>query len=60
MILPARADEFELQPEFTEMVLETDITMKGRIRVCHILWTAAVLWRDRQLRTLIRRVKGGS
>ena len=60
MILPARADEFELQPEFTEMVLETDIAMKGRIRVCHILWTAAVLWRDRQLRTLIRRVKGGS
>lgn len=61
MILPVTAEKFELLPEFTETVFETDVTIKGHIRVCHMIRIAFLLWRDKQLRGLIRRVraKGG-
>ena len=61
MFLPASADRFELIPDFTETVFETDITLKGHIRACHLIKVAFLLWRDKQLRGLIRKVraKGG-
>lgn len=61
MILPVSAEKFELMPEFTEMVFETDVTIKGHIRACHLLKVAFLLWRDKQLWLLIRRIraKGG-
>lgn len=59
--LPASANEFALLPDFTEAVFEADIRMKGHIRACHLLTTAVSLWREKQLRKLIRKVraKGG-
>lgn len=59
--LPASADKFELIPDFTEAALEMDVLLKGRIRACHLVKVAFVLWRDKELRKLIRRVraKGG-
>ena len=61
MILPVTAEKFELLPEFTETVFETDVTIKGHIRACHMIRIAFLLWRDKQLRGLIRRLraKGG-
>ena len=61
MFLPASADRFELLPDFTETVFETDISLKGHIRACHMIKVAFLLWRDKQLRGLIRKVraKGG-
>lgn len=62
MILPARADKFELIPEFTDKVFETDILIKGHIRTWHLIRVAFLLWRDKQLMRLIRRIraKGGN
>lgn len=62
MILPARADKFELIPEFTDKVFETDILIKGHIRTCHLIRVVFLLWRDKQLMRLIRRIraKGGN
>lgn len=60
LILPASAEAFEVRPDFTEQTLEADVTMKGHIRACHLLRTAFWLWRDKELRKMIRRIKGGN
>ena len=61
MVLPAAAEDFELYPDFTEAVFETDAVVTGHIRACHVIKIAFLLWRDKQLRGLIRKVraKGG-
>lgn len=61
LLLPSSANQFELLTEFAEKTFEADITIKGRIRACHLIKVAFLLWRDKQLRRLIRRIraKGG-
>ena len=54
LVLPARADKFLLTPDFNEAVFETDLIMKGHVRVCHFL---RILWfgfRNKKLRRIIR------
>ncbi|MDO5345604.1 MAG: hypothetical protein Q4E91_07655, partial [Lachnospiraceae bacterium] len=60
LILPASAEDFEVRPDFTEPVLEADLVIKGHIRACHLLRMAFGLWRDKELRKMIRRIKGGN
>lgn len=61
LLLPASAGEFEVFPDFTETIFETEIRMKGHIRSCHLVKIAVSLWLDKRLRKLIRkaRAKGG-
>lgn len=60
LLLPACAEDFEVKPDFTERILEADVLLKGRIRACHLAKTAFLLWRDKTLRKMIRRIKGGN
>lgn len=59
LILPSSAGDFEVRPDFTEQVLEADALIKGHVRACHLLRVALGLWRDKELRKIIRRIKGG-
>ncbi len=54
LLLPARADRFTIDTEFSETVFEIDMICSGHIRACH---AARILWRgfrNKKLRRLIR------
>ncbi|MDD2957923.1 MAG: hypothetical protein PHR92_05270 [Lachnospiraceae bacterium] len=61
LLLPASAADLTIIPDFNNLVLETDIMMKGHIRVFHLVRTAGALWFDKEVRRFIRRAraKGG-
>lgn len=56
-LLPARAGQVLIQPEFTETVFEADLMVSGHIRVCHLLRTGWHLLRNRKLKRLIAKWK---
>ncbi len=58
-LLPVTADEFEVRPDFSEAILEGDVLMKGHVRSCCLAKVAFLLWRDKEFREMLRRVKGG-
>lgn len=57
MILPVQAGKVEIQPEFTEKVFETDLRIKGHIRVFHALRIAWHLFRNKKLMRLLKKVQ---
>ena len=61
-ILPAGSSKFDLEPEFYERYLDADVTIKGHIRLCHVLKSAVVLLLNKNVRKTIRtlrRARGG-
>lgn len=54
ILLPAKADKFSLEPDFTEAVFETDMHIKGHIRVNHAAAAAWRLFRNKKLRRAIK------
>lgn len=57
ILIPARASQFRVEPEFTEKVFETELIMKGKIRVCHAVWLAWKLFRNKKLMRLIKELR---
>ncbi len=57
MILPVKAADFRIEPEFTESVLETEIILYGKIRACHILVLAWRLFRNDRVMRLIKKIR---
>lgn len=58
-LLPVTAQDFEVRPEFSETVLEGDVLIKGRVRSCHVVKIAFLLWRDKEFRKMLGKIKGG-
>ncbi len=54
--MPIYEDSVRLEPEFEEAVLEGDMLVKGRIRLGTFVLTAIRLWKDKNLRSLIKRM----
>lgn len=54
LILPARAEDFTVTPEFEEIVFETKVSLAGRIRACHLLRVGWQAFRDKKLRRMIK------
>lgn len=59
MLLPARADGFEIMPEFDGAVFGTRIVCTGHIRSIHLIRVLIRGFRDEHLRRLIRTVRSG-
>ena len=57
LLLPVSAKDFSLEPEFHEAALEADLTAWGRIRGIHLLVTAVEIFRNKQLKKIIRRLR---
>lgn len=57
LLLPARARKFELQPEFTEIVFETELSMSGHIRLNHAMASGWRLLRNKKLMRAIKMLK---
>ncbi|MDD6614993.1 MAG: DUF2953 domain-containing protein [Lachnospiraceae bacterium] len=56
LVLPAKADDFLIRPDFYEAKLETEFTCTGRIRVIHLISLLLRLLMDQQVRKAIKRV----
>jgi hypothetical protein len=55
LLLPARAEEFEIGPDFYETRLETEVACAGHIRAVHLVYVALKVLKDQKIRRLIRR-----
>lgn len=54
LLLPVRAAEFSVEPDFTEKFFETELDAAGHIRACHLIYVLIRMICDRRVRRLIR------
>ncbi len=47
----------ELQPDFQQKVLEGEIRIKGRLRMCTLVGIAWRLWRDKNMKVVYKRIR---
>ena len=57
-ILPAGAADYEVDPYFDEKIIETDTSLIGHIRACHILWLVILAALRRDTWHMLRKVRG--
>ena len=57
LFLPAGADKFTLSPDFHEAVLEADLEASGHIRFVHLLIIAIKIFRDKNMKKILRRLR---
>ena len=56
LLLPA-VSEVQLEPDFNDAMLQMELELYGRIRVCHLAATAWRLFRNKKLRRLIAKIR---
>lgn len=57
MLLPAKAGKVAVQPEFSEQILEMELTAKGYVRSCHIIPVGWRLLRNKRLVRLFKKIR---
>lgn len=57
MMYPILAGKVYLTPDFERAVIEGDMDIKGRIRIITIIWAAAVVYFNKDIRKTVRRFK---
>lgn len=57
MLLPAKAGKVAVQPEFSEQILEMELTAKGHVRSCHIIPVGWHLLRNKRLVRLFKKIR---
>lgn len=57
LLLPASCQKLELYPEFSACVLEGEALLRGHIRLCHLAFIGWKVFRDKELRRLMKKVK---
>ncbi len=57
VLFPASLNGIRVEPEFTDLTLDTDLNIRGHIRAVHLLCTAWRLFRNQKLRRLIDAVQ---
>ena len=57
LLLPAGCSGLELLPDFGASRLEGQVECKGHIRLCHVAYLGWKVFRDKELRRLIQKVK---
>lgn len=63
LLLPADSEEFDLQPDFFNSTFSADMTLSGRIRLCHVARVGVSLITDKEVGRLlafIRHRRAGS
>lgn len=58
VLLPESATEYDVDPDFYEVVLQTDTTAKGHIRMYRMAWVGIRLLLDKEFWILLRRIRG--
>ena len=57
LLLPASCGKLEILPDFGACRLEGQVDCKGHIRLCHFAYVGWKVFRDKELRRLIQKVK---
>lgn len=57
LLLPAGCQKLELYPEFGACLLEGEAVLRGHIRLCHLAFIGWKVFRDKELRRLMKKVK---
>lgn len=52
---PLYAKKLQLYPVFDENILEGELFIRGRVRLATVLWSIFLLYRDKNIRSFIRR-----
>ena len=55
LILPARADQFSVMPDFYETIFETEAIFTGYVRSVHLIRTVLHVFRDERVRRVFQR-----
>ena len=56
LLLPAFS-EVQIEPDFNDPMLQTELELSGHIRACHLVATAWRLFRNKKLRRLITKIR---
>lgn len=56
LLLPASSD-LQVEPDFSEAMLQTELELSGHIRICHLALLAWRMFRNRDLRRLLARIR---
>ncbi|MCD8012462.1 MAG: DUF2953 domain-containing protein [Lachnospiraceae bacterium] len=59
LLLPVSCTEISIEPQFTERMLELDLSIRGHIRLVHLARTVWWGFRNQRLRRLIRAFRHG-
>jgi hypothetical protein len=60
MLYPFHMGKIDIRPEFDTAVIEGNFTAKGHICVVSIIKAACILYFDKNIKLLIRRLKRGT
>lgn len=55
LLLPAGHYQIRLEPDFENAVYEGNLSIRGHIRICHLVRIAACVFFDKELRALLKR-----
>ncbi|MBS6196730.1 MAG: DUF2953 domain-containing protein [Clostridiales bacterium] len=55
MLCPLYKNKLQMTPVFDRAVFEGEISLKGRIFVCYLLWTAWKVWRNKDVKVTYQR-----
>lgn len=58
VLLPQAGNEYSVEPDFYDAVLETDTVITGHIRLNHVVWIAIRLLFDKEFWILLRKIRG--
>ena len=57
LILPAKCEELDLEPDFEDQVCEGEVLALGHIRICHLALTGAKIFFDKKLKIYWKRFR---
>lgn len=58
VLLPEAGTGYDIEPDFYELVLDTDTLATGQIRAYRLVWVGIRLILDKEFRTLLRQIRG--
>ena len=58
VLLPEAGTGYDIEPDFYELVLDTDTLATGQIRAYRLIWVGIHLILDKEFRTLLRQIRG--
>lgn len=58
VLLPEAGTGYDIEPDFYELVLDTDTLATGQIRAYRLIWVGIRLILDKEFRTLLRQIRG--
>ncbi|MCD8105216.1 MAG: DUF2953 domain-containing protein [Lachnospiraceae bacterium] len=60
LFIPASCGEIQIEPQFTESMLQMDLEIRGHVRLIHLGTAAWRIFRNKKLRGLIRAFRKGA